>query len=325
MDCSECKRLILDEILGKLDGAVSHRLREHLAICPACRKEYEDTKWLYEGVRANTESIAGGHISVRLLQEYAEDRASLDEETRAFIERHLASCDECSEDLRTMEEMMHEFGSTPVPALETEKPWKRFWSSLFSRRLVLAYVSVLVVLVVAFLMYPRIANPPPSPGLLQPPVDIAEESVGEERDIGYHGASSPPPYSVSLVTTDFALESGHALHELPAWRITRGVETEALSVPEFSISAEDNFILRLAVTIFEDDDSTYEAEITSESDESVWSSAVGDELLESGYLMLLLDTRSFESGTYHVAVTARAPGGERMTVARSAFRLIEGH
>lgn len=331
MDCSECKQLILDEILGQLDEAASRVLHEHLAACPACRTEYADAKWLHDNVSAHKAAIESGHISVRLLQEYAEDPARLDKETRALVENHLDMCNECFEDMQAIEEMMTELSSAPVlaapvlAAARTEKPWRSYWPTLFTRRLVLAYTSALVAIVVALIMYPRIAAPPPYSDRLEgPPGYVADESVSEQRDIKYPVAADPSRQPVRPVSGDFVARSGIERRNLPTLRITRGEALESPAIPEFTLSATDYLILRLAVTIFEEEDNVYVAAITTEGGEIVWRGEVEGDLLESGYLLLSVATSNFKPDTYHIEVMAISLDGERMTVARSAFRFTNG-
>lgn len=292
MKCKECRKLIIHDIRGHLVTSISGALHAHIESCKACRKEYQETMWLSEGMKAIEETIESGHLSSRLLYEFVDDPGSLDNNTHEFIQEHLEKCPACKEDLQRIEELIHTPFKESAYDPAKKKPEKSFRSYFLNRRLLPAYSisAVLAALFIVFFVYP--------------------------------GIVLPPSYAVRAISDDLALESGYALHDLPTARITRSEERESFTVPEFSISAPGNPVFRINVDTFEDEDVSYEAVIRTGGGETVWESAVEAELLKNGNLLLLIDKGSFEPGLYHIDVTEVAPGKHRMTISKTSFRFV---
>ncbi len=65
---------------------------------PELRKEVNDLAGIRLGLKAH-DVIESGHINVKLLVTYQENRSQLDKQTRLKIETHLKECPSCSEEL----------------------------------------------------------------------------------------------------------------------------------------------------------------------------------------------------------------------------------
>ena len=58
MNCSKCRELIDEYVLGSLANTLRHELEEHLASCRDCKRELEDAKALHEALKLQPEPLS---------------------------------------------------------------------------------------------------------------------------------------------------------------------------------------------------------------------------------------------------------------------------
>jgi hypothetical protein len=75
---------------GSLAGAEAEEVRRHLAACPRCGAEMDETR--------QAAAVYGAHLAAAVLMDLAWDRA-LPEEDAAVARRHLDGCADCAEEL----------------------------------------------------------------------------------------------------------------------------------------------------------------------------------------------------------------------------------
>lgn len=83
---------------GKLDKSEQADLESKLAESPELRAALLEFRQISLGLKA-MEAISGGHIDSELLVAYSDNLDSLEPRARQEIERHLADCGDCREEL----------------------------------------------------------------------------------------------------------------------------------------------------------------------------------------------------------------------------------
>lgn len=115
MDCKRITELLPWLINGTLPEAEKSLIGEHLADCAPCQKVLDETKLMLKA--------ANSHIPAEVLLTFAEKKA-VGNFDQVLFEKHLASCDECSEQLLLASESFESLEDTElvIPTFETPSP-----------------------------------------------------------------------------------------------------------------------------------------------------------------------------------------------------------
>lgn len=90
MDCEQLVEILPWYVNGTLDDAQRETARAHLASCPRCRTEWEETRFAL--------AAAQTHIHADALLDYVSRREMLPAHERTLLERHLVACTACAEE-----------------------------------------------------------------------------------------------------------------------------------------------------------------------------------------------------------------------------------
>ncbi len=292
MDCSQCEELVAAYIKAHLEPAVSASVQSHIEGCAHCRKNYEETRWLMDGLLRTSKEIAAGHISSALLYDFAASRESLDRETIQTIETHVTTCGECAQDVERTKQLI----STPISEdVSTHEliPRTSVWGSIFGKRLLPVYSAVVVLIAAASVVY-FVWRQPSS-------IHLAE-----------------------IVTEHSARNTGYEIYPLFSSQIARGVEEETGErVQQVPRRGSSHMILSMDVVTFEEKGVSYDLMIRSERADRIWETEVEPRLLESGKLWLVVNKKDLPPGNYEVTLVEHTPDGERSTISKSNFRMVE--
>lgn len=291
MDCSDYKDEFVRLLKGHLGEEDSQRLRSHLEECGNCRREYEETDWLVAGMVDASARIKGGHISSRLLCEYVQLPASLDSDTIDFIAAHIDRCDHCRQDAKVIERLSAINLDANDGAIDASRGSVGAWRSLFRRRLLPAYATVVLAAVVIALLFALDRTPSLLVARAVSPVD--------------------------------AEQSGHTVVALANSMAVRGDHTSGVPAPPV-ISKSDwaPVVLSIEVVTFEDEDMRYSARIEKAEGEAIWETDLDPALLESGRLWLLFDQVDLSTGTYRVSVIENE-GLYEATISTATIEIVE--
>ena len=292
MDCSQCEELVVAYIKGHLEQAVSVSVQSHIESCARCRKNYEETRWLIDGLVGAKREIAAGHLSSTLLYDFVASRGDLDKETIETIESHLAVCGECTRDIDRIRQLISISIKEEAPTRELS-PRTGFWGSIFGKRLVPVYSAIVVLIAAVSVIY-------------------------------FVGRKPPSSLLVKVVTEDSARKSGYEIFSLFPSQIARGAEEEpSKSVQEVPRRGSDHMILTMDVVTFEEQGVSYKIMIRWEGGDRFSETDVDPVLLESGRLWLAVDKKGLSPGVYEVTLVEHTPDGGRSTIVKSSFRMVE--
>lgn len=122
MDCKRISELLPWLINGTLPEAEKSLIGEHLADCAACQKILDDTKLMLKA--------ANSHIPAEVLLTFAEKKA-VGNYDQTLFEKHLASCDECSEQLLLASESFESLEDAEIVIPPLENPQPNWISNIF--------------------------------------------------------------------------------------------------------------------------------------------------------------------------------------------------
>lgn len=122
MDCKRISELLPWLINGTLPKAEKSLIEEHLADCANCQRAFEETKVLLR--------TAQTHIPVEVLLGFVEKNAVKNFDPILF-EKHLASCNECSEQLLLATESFESIEPTEIFTPPLKKPNLSWITSIF--------------------------------------------------------------------------------------------------------------------------------------------------------------------------------------------------
>jgi flagellar biosynthesis GTPase FlhF len=95
MDCNRIEELLPWLVNGSLPEPETSFVKEHLARCAKCKQSLNETKFMLTATQT--------HVPIEILIDYASERA-LKSYDPILFEKHLAVCDECSEQLKLASE-----------------------------------------------------------------------------------------------------------------------------------------------------------------------------------------------------------------------------
>ncbi len=106
-----------------------NEVEAHLAMCPKCRKELEELRWVSNGMKEIARTSLLSHIPPEKLVVFLEEPQSLTPDEKKTIEKHLKSCGSCRDQLQTLKS-----ANLELEALEEEqKPRPAMQASLWQR------------------------------------------------------------------------------------------------------------------------------------------------------------------------------------------------
>ncbi len=112
---SECRSELADDLFalvsGRLPGDRMEALHSHLAGCPECRARLATLSWIRDQVAEHGGMVFDGHPSAEELVGYEERGGGTDPERLRILERHVAVCEACTEDLRILTEVGKDLAS----------------------------------------------------------------------------------------------------------------------------------------------------------------------------------------------------------------------
>ena len=108
---------------GTLDADERRQVRQHLAECGHCQREFDETALAF--------AVHGQHVSAEWLADYAFDRRANGVDI-GLLEDHLAACEECSEQVALARESRRwaETQDARPDAASSPVAEKNFWQSL---------------------------------------------------------------------------------------------------------------------------------------------------------------------------------------------------
>jgi hypothetical protein len=151
--CDQLQSLFDEYAAGSLEASRKALVDEHIKTCPECRRKLAFSRLLARTVIDKETTGEGYHIDAKVLTDLAFEPESIDAATKEEVLRHIASCDECSDDL----DSLRKAAVAPVPGLGGLRKqmgrrgpgaaWSWLTRPLAPVWLVMASAAVLVVIV----------------------------------------------------------------------------------------------------------------------------------------------------------------------------------
>ena len=162
--CGEIQELITWYPGGTLDEEESGRVEKHTAECPTCH----DLMRFASEFKEVLQEQYSPHPAADALVCFAESRAALDPKQRSIIERHLAGCKECQEQVSILEEVERTYSEEQaadasahypreIPVGATSGPrglWESLKASILRPVPAAVYLAVAVLAVGLLLLRP---------------------------------------------------------------------------------------------------------------------------------------------------------------------------
>jgi hypothetical protein len=148
MNCEEAKKRLLEE-LGQSEPGED--LRTHIHSCEACRRDYEQSRWLRDRMLESPEIVADPHISHRLLLDYLESPDTLPPRVMDAIEGHLNECGKC----RDTNEVVRRLAGIElrVPSRTESQPSRGILDRLIPVRPRLAIAAMVITLAIPVALF----------------------------------------------------------------------------------------------------------------------------------------------------------------------------
>lgn len=290
MTCPECLDQILDLVRGRLLASQANEVRAHLDGCESCRTAYEETTWLSEGLTSAAEEILAGHISSRLLVEFARNSDGLPPNTVELLESHVARCDACREDLETARSLVRIEMDTPVLS---SAPRRRFMRRLSGWRWHLPAYATAAVLIIA-----------------------VSTQVSQRVRHSPHGLAA-------ILTAPTTQDTGHPVFRLKTNPVARGTALDAAE-DTLVLGRESGatVVLGLEVVTFAEAGVSYEVRIHDAEGMEVWSSDLEFTALDSGSMWLTLHRDRLTAGIYEMVV-AEEKNELQTVISRGVFEITD--
>ena len=116
MDCKGTSERLPWLVSGGLSAPEADEVRAHLATCPRCREELDETR--------RAAAVFGAHLPVAVVMDLAWDRAPSGPEA-GLAASHLASCPDCRDELELARE------SRRLEAVGEERPRAARWNPIW--------------------------------------------------------------------------------------------------------------------------------------------------------------------------------------------------
>ena len=198
------RHLLLWYVSGKIGLRERHNIDRHLRECADCRAEVASLASMMKSVQS---ASAIDHVVAADLALYDEEPLSMSADRRAPIERHLAECPECREDLATLRRARR-LESAPAPAREAPRrspAARRGWMLLAA-----AAAAVVVVALLPAVFKPAGSDLRPSETI---PVVFAAPRRGAESGRTLEGAG---PWAIRVLLPFDAQEGRYRVEILRA-------------------------------------------------------------------------------------------------------------